>query len=870
MSEDKILTPGEEEANKDTPENNSAPQAEAPKEETPQPTTSESSEDEATVSATDDVSSEAATPDPVSDDVAAAEETPAPESTDAAPVAEPADSQEETAEAPEAPTAETEEGKDEVSAEVVAVKEQAPAEPEVEAPTASPEIAAEAEESAALETQANEVSSDANVEASNDAPAPKEVQDEPQAVETEIVGEAPQEDISEKHIVEVAPGIDLAEELPVGESSEPQAEVLQPEAEQAPVATHSSETAVQSPAETGTDEPTDGTDASAEGEPASEAPVEAAGPVSESTFTEAAESSESAVVEEEPEEEIDYSNHSREELAEVVDELSKQDNFKRSDNVLSKVLPLFKAMARARRQEAMEKFLADGGAQDDFEYRHDDVFNRFDASVRLIRDRRSSYYKEREAKKEENYNKKLELLDKLRDLIDGENATTNLSPIKAIQEEWKAVGSVPAQHNRTLWANFNALLDRFYNNRNILFELKELDRKKNLVKKTELCEKAEALDKLGNIKDAIIQLNEFHEEYKKIGAVPRDVQETLWQRFKAASDAIYKKRKSYLEDLKGELQQNLEKKKALADELRPYLDFNSDRINEWNAKTKEILAIQKKWDTLGGLPREYAKDVNKAFWGAFKGFFSRKNAFFKKLEGMRHENLQKKEELVAKAEEFANSTEWDKTSEALKGLQRQWKEIGPVPEKHRNSVYAKFKEACDAFFNNRRASQNKAEEQFVENQKFKEELIKEVVERAARGDGEANELDDIMTRWNAIGFVPRSAIKSVETKFAKALEAFVQSLKVQDEEREALVMKAELNSLTKGPNSDRRLNKKESDLRRKVKETEDSIAQMTNNLAFFANSKGADKLREEYDQKIVAAEEELVQLKKQLRMVRSM
>ena len=389
------------------------------------------------------------------------------------------------------------------------------------------------------------------------------------------------------------------------------------------------------------------------------------------------------------------------------------------------------------------------------------------------------------------------------------------------------------------------------------------------MKKTELCEKAEALDKLENIKDAIIQLNELHDEYKKIGGVPREVQESLWQRFKTASDAIYKKRKAYLEDLKGELQQNLEKKRALAEELKPYLDFDSDRINDWNAKTKEILAIQKRW-ALGGLPREHAKEVNKAFWSAFKGFFGRKNAFFKKLEGMRHENLEKKEALVAKAKELSESKEWDKTSEALKGLQRQWKEIGPVPEKHRNSVYAQFKEACDTFFNNRRASQDKAEAQYVENQKHKEDLIKEIQDRAAKGDGEASELDDIMTRWNAIGFVPRSAIKKVEDNFAKAVDAFVKSLKLEESEREALVMKAELNSLKKGPNSDRRLNRKESDLRRKVQEVEDNIALMNNNLAFFANSKGADKLRAEYDQKIADAEEELAQLKKQLRMVRSM
>lgn len=736
----------------------------------------------------------------------------------------------------------------ESTAEPVSEMEEAPQETEAAPDEAVSESASEA--SAISVTEENETAGEAAVAEvdSNEEPASEE--HEAPVAEVEPVS-------TEVETAEATPEVAVAESETVDQAEEnaEQAEPAQPAAE-------AESTAEVPAAEADTHEVTE------------EAPETATAEetAADSAMSEAAadESNEAEAEEEEEEEIIDYSNHTREQLADVVEELSKQDNFKRADAILNQVLPLFKAVERASRQEAKERFLADGGEEDDFEFRHDEVFNKFDASVRLLRDRKASYYKERESRKESNYQHKLEILDKLRELIDGENATTNLSPIKALQEEWKAVGPVPSQHNRTLWANYNALLDRFYNNRHILFELKELDRKKNLVKKQEVCEKAEALDKLENIKDAIVQLNELHEEYKKIGPVPREVQEELWQRFKAASDAIYKKRKSYLDELKGELLVNLEKKRALAEELKPFLNFDSDRINDWNAKTKEILAIQKKWDALGGLPREHAKEVNKAFWSSFKGFFSNKNNFFKKLEGMRQENLKKKEELVARAEELKDNTDWDKTSEALKGLQRQWKEIGPVPEKFRNSVYAKFKEACDAFFNNRRSSQNKAEEQYVENLKHKEDLVKEINDRTEAGTGEAGDLDDLMVRWGAIGFVPRNAIKTIEAKFKSAIDAFVASLDVDESEREALVMKAELNTLRKGPDADRKLNKKEFNLRKQINELEDNIALWNNNLAFFANSKTADKLKAEFDEKISKAEAEIDQLKKQLRMVRSM
>tara|TARA_R110000796_G_scaffold252645_2_gene390283 strand:+ start:168676 stop:170748 length:2073 start_codon:yes stop_codon:yes gene_type:complete len=566
---------------------------------------------------------------------------------------------------------------------------------------------------------------------------------------------------------------------------------------------------------------------------------------------------------------IDYSNHTREQLTEVIEELTSENNFKKIDAILAQIEPLFQETEDAARQEALDKFIADGGEEADFEYRHDRLYNRFDASLRLIKDKKHTYYKEREANKEKNLQKKTELLDKLRELVD-EEATTSLNPIKEIQEEWKKVGQVPNQHNRTLWANYNALIDRFYNNRHILFELKELDRKKNQEAKTELCVKAEALDQMDNLKDAIIQLNEFHEEYKNIGPVPKEVQEELWQRFKAASDKVYHKRKEYLDSLKGELNENLEKKKVLAAELKAFTEFDSDRINKWNAKTKEILALQKKWDAIGGLPREHAKEVNKIFWGDFKKFFSNKNDFFKKLEGMRQENLEKKEALIQKAIELQESTDWDSTANKLKTLQQQWRDIGPVPEKVRNSIYEKFKAACDAFFNNRRANLSKADSEYAENLKKKEAIIQSILDAADKGTGSEKEMDEFLAMWQAVGFVPRGAMKSIEHKYSEALAKYVKGLDVEGQEEEQLMIKVELGGLQNGPNADRKLNKKEGELRRQIQEIEDNISLWNNNLSFFANSKTADKLKAEFDEKIEKAKEEIDHLKKQLKMVRSM
>ncbi len=576
--------------------------------------------------------------------------------------------------------------------------------------------------------------------------------------------------------------------------------------------------------------------------------------------------------EEESEEELpDYSACTREQLVEAIEELTQQDSFKRTDRVLKEIEPLFSAMESSIRQEAEEKFKAELGEEEEqsFEFRHDELYNRFDASLRLLKDRKSSYYKEREANKTRNLEKKQELLDKLRSLVDGEEATTSLKPIKEIQEVWKAIGAVPNQYNKTLWANYNALLDRFYHNRHILFELKDLDRKKNQVAKTELCEKAEAIGELDNVKDAVIQLNELHEEYKRIGAVPREVQEELWQRFKAASDVIYQKRKGFLENLKGDLKENLVKKQALITELNTYSSFNSDRINDWNAKTKEILDLQKRWEAIGGVPRENAKEINRAFWSTFKGFFANKNEFFKTLESLRKENLAKKEALVQEAIALQKSENWDKTAEQLKQLQRRWKEVGPVPEKQRNAVYAKFKEACDVFFNNKREQLNQTESAYIENQEKKEAVLAKIAEKATTKDGSQEELMELIGTYNEIGFVPRNAVKGVEKKFQEVVKSYVDSLGLEPSDAESLVLRAELIAGNKGGGADKKLQKKESTLRRKISEMEDNISLWNNNLAFFANSKTADKLKAEFDEKITKAQEEVQHLKKQLKILRS-
>jgi len=599
-----------------------------------------------------------------------------------------------------------------------------------------------------------------------------------------------------------------------------------------------------------------------------EVKAEATTPENEASTPNEADDEEDHQDHDEQEEIPDYSEFNKEQLVEAIKEISKSDNFKKADRIINEIKPVFDEIYGAERKEAFDNFIAEGGEEADFAMKHDELNERFEANYQLYRDRRKKHYKELEHQKDENLKTKIDILDRLRELVDGEETITSLNVIKEIQNEWKSVGPVPGNQSKTLWANYNALLDRYYDQRSILFELKELDRKKNLEAKIDLCVKAEELAQSEDVPYAIKHLNDLHEEYKHIGPVPKEEQEPLWQRFKAASDAIYEKRKEFVKNLKEIQTENLEKKTAIIEKLAPFLEFDSDRIKEWNSKTKEILAIQKEWEATGQVPKENAKEINKGFWGNFKQFFANKHEFFKRLDNMREDNLKKKQEFVEKAQELSQSTEWNKTADQLKGLQRQWKEVGPVPEKYRESVYKEFKAACDKFFENKRAGSKDAQKEFEENLKAKEDIISQINQLEP---GDLDQLDAYEQAYGKIGFVPKEAIQKVKEDFSNAVQNFVDKSEdvLTDEQKEKVKLMAQITKIMSGPNSDRKLNQKENSIRKKISDLQNDIVTWKNNMEFFASSKTADKVKKEFEIKIEEAEKEISLLKKQLRIVRS-
>lgn len=573
---------------------------------------------------------------------------------------------------------------------------------------------------------------------------------------------------------------------------------------------------------------------------------------------------------EEDHKQADYSSLSKKQLVDIIKDLSRDENFKKVDHILREIKPVFDEMREKERSEALTKFTAGGSAAEDFEYKGDELDITFDANYKLIRDRRNQFFKQQEDNKATNLQKKEALLVKLRELMESQDSNDQFEAFKKLQREWKTIGAVPGVHAKTIWANYHALVDRFYDNQSIYFELKELDRRRNLESKIELCVRAEKLANVEIIKDAIRELNELHHEFKHIGPVPMEEKEAVWQRFKAASDAVYARRDSYLQNLQQELHANLEKKITLSEEVQPFATFQSDRIKEWNQKTKELLDIQKRWETVGGLPRAKAKEINKRFWAAFKHFFSNKNIFFRKLDEEREHNLKLKNEFVQRAHELKDNEDWESTSAELKNLQTKWKEVGPVPEKFREKVFKEFKDACDHFFNKRRGQQGKSEEEQAINLQQKEEICSQLEQHIADKTATPELLKELQNKFQTIGFVPRKDINTIRNRYFEIVGKYVEAIPgLSEDDKSRVILENQLSDLKNDPMADRKIYQKEQVIRKKITKVENDIAVWKNNLEFFGRSKNADSYRQEFNDKINEASEHLKQLKAQLKLLRT-
>jgi disulfide oxidoreductase YuzD len=610
---------------------------------------------------------------------------------------------------------------------------------------------------------------------------------------------------------------------------------------------------------------------------------------------------------------VDYSNFSKKEfvvaLEKIMDDVKENPSigtFRRSEDTLKEVRPLFEQIKATEKAEALAKFKeANEGSEEGVDYRFDADVEQFDKLFKGLKDERSKYFQSIEKEKDKNFNQKTELINRLRTLVEGEDSSdpahikTGFNEFKKIQDEWKAAGNVNSPHNNTLWQTFHALVDRFYSNRSIYFELLELDRKRNLQQKIDLCSKIEKISEAAKTEPVTGKMLDeavaAFEEYKHVGPAPKEENELIWQRVKDALDVIYGKRREQGEASKAEAEQVFALKLAIAELIEPFATFNSTTITEWNDRTKTLLALQDQWNAIKGfMPKEKGKELSDKFWADIKTFFRNKTEFFKVLESKRDENLVAKTAIIVEVEALLESgDESQEATNTVIRLQKEFRDIGHVPEKDKDLIYEKFKTACDAFFNAKRAKNQHVEKDFEANLEKKTALCDSIEAESVEGANTAR-LAEFKSEWSAIGFVPKKEMQTIGKRYINAINQYVSAMgKLSSKEKEQLTMtdsprnpRADRPERNGGGRNDRNNDRNDrggnrdynsnrgdyssnnagggnSEAKRKIQTLENDIATYRNNLEFFAKSKNADKFRQDVEAKIQSAEKEIAKLKEQ-------
>ena len=522
----------------------------------------------------------------------------------------------------------------------------------------------------------------------------------------------------------------------------------------------------------------------------------------------------------------------------------------------------------AERDAQTKEYLEKGGDPEKFVLLPDDTEEAFKAEMQIIKEKRAKIFLEQEEEKQENLAKKLEIIEKIKAMATSpEEANQSYNDFKTLQQEWKDIKAVPADKANELWRNYQLYVEQFYDLLKLNSEAREYDFKKNLEAKTALCEAAEKLDEEEDVISAFHQLQDLHQQYREIGPVAKELREQIWSRFKAASTVINKKHQQYFEDIRAKEEKNLELKTALCEKLEA-IDLDAIKTAaQWEATTKEVIAMQQEWREIGFAPQKMNVKIFERFRTINDVFFSKKAEFFKELKSQYSSNLEKKQELVKKAQQLADSTDWKKTGDKIIALQKEWKTVGVVPRKQGELLWKDFLDACNKFFEARNKANAGTRNTEHSNLAKKREVVaklKDLLENPVENVQQA--LQKLTEEYNSIGHVPFKEKDNIYKEYHEVLDKIYKDLHISNAKRRLDNFKNNLKNVAeKGSDA---LDNERGRLLRRYDQLRSDITTYENNLGFLnAASKKGNSLVEEMNRKVQKLKDELELVRNKIKAI---
>ena len=540
----------------------------------------------------------------------------------------------------------------------------------------------------------------------------------------------------------------------------------------------------------------------------------------------------------------------KEEILERVKEIAHGDENPRKEEV-DYLKTAFYKLHIAEREANLKNYLDNGGDPEKYQVMPDEDEESFKAEMGVIKEKRAKLFQEQEAEKQENLQKKLAIIDKIKNMATSpEEANKAYQDFKKLQAEWKEIKAVPAEKANELWRSYQLYVEQFYDLLKLNSEAREYDFRKNLELKTKLCEAAENLANEKDVISAFHQLQKLHQEYREIGPVSKELREEIWSRFKAASTVINKRHQQHFEQLRAKEEENLARKTALCEKAEEIAKQECKNASDWEKRTKEIMETQAEWKTIGFAPQKMNVKIFERFRAACDDFFGRKAQFFKDLKSRFAENAEKKRALVEQAKALQDSTDWKSTSDKLIALQKEWKTIGMVPKKLGDQLWNEFLGACNKFFEARNAATAGTRNEEHANLQKKRDIIASLKAAAEEaGDNVQETVQKLVEEYQAVGHVPYKEKDKLYKEYHEVLDKLYRDLNISTARRRLDNFKSNLKDMAK--RGEDALDNERSRLMRRYESMKAEIQTYENNLGFLnASSKKGSSLIDEMNRKV--------------------
>lgn len=298
-----------------------------------------------------------------------------------------------------------------------------------------------------------------------------------------------------------------------------------------------------------------------------------------------------------------------------------------------------------------------------------------------------------------NLEAKTKLCEAAEKLADNKDVISAFHQLQELHQQYREIGPVEKDLREQVWTRFKAASTIINKRHQEHFEKLREGEEENLTKKTELCDKVEAITAEENKSIAdwdkhTKEIISLQSEWKKIGFAPQKMNVKIFERFRAACDKFFSAKAEFFKTMRQQFSANAEKKKALIEKAKAMADST-----EWKSTSDKFIALQKEWRTIGTVPRKLGDQLWNEFLETCNHFFEARNAANSGTRNEERTNLENKRSIIAKLEEIIKNPA-DATEEKVAQLIEEYNNIGHVPFREKDRLYKDFHDLQDKIYEN--------------------------------------------------------------------------------------------------------------------------------------------------------------------------